>query len=126
MPVPEQVRDGIFGQRVSEIVTQNGGVEIMQSNFFRFSNMKTTTSPATSAKAPSAPVADATTPAAAATDTLNRFADFTGDYYYAVSAKNRFGESALTVLGSNLVTVAAGQSVDLKFTAGTGSPNAVD
>ena len=126
MPVPEQVRDGIFGQRVTEIVTQNGGVEIMQSNFFRFSNMKTTVMPATSAKAPSAPVADASAPAAAVTDALNRFADFTGDYYYAVSAKNRFGESAITVLGTNLVTVAAGQSVDLKFTAGTGAPNAVE
>lgn len=123
LPVSEQVKDGVFGQRMSTIVTQNGDVEIMQSNFFRNGTMKTLSSTATSAKAPSAPVADGVSPAASATDALNRFANFTGDYYYAVSAKNRFGESALTGLGSSLVTVASGKSVDLKFTAGTGSYN---
>lgn len=126
LPVTEQVRDGIFGQRMNTIVTQNGDVEIMQSNFFRNDVRKTTTTPATSTKAPAAPVADTDAPAKAGTDALNRFAGFTGDYYYAVSAKNRFGESAITLLGSSLVTVAAGQSVDLKFTAGTASSNQVE
>lgn len=119
-PVPQQVRDGVFGQRVNEIITQNGGVEIMQSNFFKFSTPKTTATLATSSKAPAAPVADGTTPVAAVTDALNNFKGFTGDYYYAVSAKNRFGESALTPLSNSLVSVASGKSVDLKFTAGTG------
>jgi hypothetical protein len=122
MPVPEQVRDGVFGQRVNEIITQNGPVETLQSNFFKYSTRRRTADPATDTKAPSAPVADPTTPAAGAADALNRFASFEGDYYYAVSAKNRFGESAIVPLGTALVTVAAGQSVDLKFTAGTGSP----
>lgn len=99
LPVTEQVKDGVFGQRMSTIVTQNGDVEIMQSNFFRNGVAKTLASTATSAKAPAAPVAGST-PAAAATDALNRFANFTGDYFYAVSAKNRFGESALTALGN--------------------------
>ena len=121
MPVTEQVKDGIFGQRMSTIVTQNGDVEIMQSNFFRNGVAKTTSSTATSAKAPAAPVADLSTPAAAETDALNRFANFTGDYFYAVSAKNRFGESAITPLGTSAVSVASGKSVDLKFTAGSGS-----
>jgi len=119
-PVPQQVKDGIFGQRVKEIVTQNGDIEIMQSNFFKFSNGKLTTQLATSSKAPAAPVADAVTPVATTDDTLNKFASFTGDYFYAVSAKNRYGESALTPISANLVTVAAGKSVDLKFTAGVG------
>ena len=126
MPVSEQVRDGVFGQRMNTIVTQNGDVEIMQSNFFRNNTMKRTTDTATSSKAPAAPIADPSTPAVAATDALNRFANFIGDYYYAVSAKNRFGESAITVLGNSLVSVAAGQSVDLKFTAGTATPNQVE
>lgn len=120
LPVTEQVKDGVFGQRMSTIVTQNGDVEIMQSNFFRNGVAKTLASTATSAKAPAAPVAGGT-PAAAATDALNRFANFTGDYFYAVSAKNRFGESALTALGNSLVTVASGKSIDLNFTAGSGS-----
>ena len=123
LPVTEQVRDGVFGQRMHTIVTQNGDVEIMQSNFFRNGVAKTLASTATSAKAPAAPVAGVT-PAASASDALNRFANFTGDYFYAVSAKNRFGESALTALGSSLVTVASGKSIDLNFTAGSGSYNA--
>ena len=123
LPVTEQVRDGVFGQRMHTIVTQNGDVEIMQSNFFRNGVAKTLASTATSAKAPAAPVAGVT-PTTAASDALNRFANFTGDYYYAVSAKNRFGESALTALGSSLVTVASGKSIDLNFTAGSGSYNA--
>lgn len=121
MPINEQVRDGIFGQRMNTIITQNGDIEIMQSNFFKNGTPKKLDSLATSNKAPAAPVADGTAPAAAASDALNRFANFTGDYYYAVSAKNRFGESALTSLTGSLVTVSTGKSVDLKFTAGAGS-----
>lgn len=121
MPVAEQVKDGIFGQRMHTIVTQNGDVEIMQSNFFKTGVAKTTASLATSSKAPAAPVADVSTPVAAANDALNRFANFTGDYFYAVSAKNRFGESALTPLNTSVFAVASGKSVDLKFAAGSGS-----
>lgn len=121
LPVNEQVKDGVFGQRMSTIVTQNGDVEVMQSNFFRRGTAKTLASTATSSKAPSAPTADTSAPVTISTDALNRFANFTGDYYYAVSAKNRFGESALTALGSSLASVTSGKSVDLKFTAGTGS-----
>ena len=119
-PVPQQVKDGIFGQRVKEIVTQNGDIEIMQSNFFKFSNGKLTTQLATSSKAPAAPVKDGSAPIAAADDAGNKFTGFTGDYFYAVSAKNRYGESALTALSDSLVTVAAGKSIDMKFTAGVG------
>lgn len=120
-PVPQQVKDGIFGQRVKEIVTQNGDIEIMQSNFFKFSNGKLTTQLATSSKAPAAPVKDGVTPVAAEDDAANKFTGFTGDYYYAVSAKNRYGESALTAISASLVTVNAGKSIDMKFTAGVGA-----
>ena len=73
LPVTEQVRDGVFGQRMHTIVTQNGDVEIMQSNFFRNGVAKTLASTATSAKAPAAPVAGVT-PTTAASDALNRTA----------------------------------------------------
>lgn len=121
MPVAEQIKDGIFGQRVKEIVTQNSDVETMQSNFFKFSIPKTTATGASSAKAPAAPVADVSAPAAAIDDATNKFTGFTGDYYYGVTAKNRYGESALTPLtASALLSIAAGKGVDLKFTAGNG------
>jgi len=122
-PVPAQIRDGVFGQRVNEIITQNGAVEIMQSNFFRFSFQKYLTTPTTSPQAPLSPIADPTTPAAAVADPYNRFANFTGDYLYAVAAKNRFGESALVPLGTGLVTVAAGNSVQLTFAPNPADPN---
>ena len=123
-PIPQHVRDGVFGQRVNEVITQNGGVEIVQSNFFQFSRMKTTSSLATSAKAPAAPLADGSNPLTVVTnDTTTKFGDGAGDYFYAVSAKNRFGESALTALGV-LQAVGATECVDLKFTAGTGVPEA--
>lgn len=122
LPIAQQVRDGVFGQRVSKIETQNGPIETMQSNFFNYSTKKTLASVSTSSKAPAAPIADAATPKAAAPDRTNRWTNFTGDYYYAVSAKNRFGESALVLLGDSAVSVSAGNSVDLKFTQGVGSP----
>lgn len=121
MPVSEQVRDGVFGQRMKTIVTQNGDVEIMQSNFFKYSRMRKLSDLATSAKAPAAPVADAETPIATAVDTYGGFSGAEGDYYYAVSARNRFGESVLVSLNKEetaKVAVGSTQSIDLKFTAG--------
>jgi len=119
-PVPQMVRDGVFGQRVNEIITQNGGVEILQSNFFRNSMKvggKRKENLASSSKAPAAPTA---VTAAAISDQVSKIRDFeVGDYYYAVTAKNRFGESALTL--TTLATVTAGQAIDLTITPGTGS-----
>lgn len=120
-PIPQQVRDGVFGQRVNEIITQNGGVEILQSNFFRNTmalNGKTKLSAYTSSKAPAAP---STVTATAVSDSLSKIrTSEVGDYYYAVSAKNRYGESALTLVAS-MTTLTAGQAVDLTITPGTGT-----
>jgi len=41
--------------------------------------------------------------------------------YYAVAAKNRSGESNLTLLNSSAVTLVVGSAVDLTFTAGVGA-----
>lgn len=70
------------------------------------------------AKAPAAPTAGVA-PAPTA-DGLTRFTDGAGDYFYAVTAINRYGESAMTQLGAGLITVAATEAVDLTFTATAG------
>lgn len=44
-----------------------------------------------------------------------------GNVYYAVSAINRFGESALAIYSTSAAAVVAGCAVDLKFTAGVGT-----
>ena len=78
-------------------------------------------------KATTAPTADAVAAKAAVADAAStQFSGFNGDYRYAVSAINRFGESVLTNLslaaGINAkVTVAATESVDLKFADGGGT-----
>lgn len=114
-PVPSMVRDGVFGQRVNEIITQNGGVEVLQSNFFKNRKQKQASTGASSQKAPAAPT---TVTATAVADTLSKSTvNGVGDYFYAVAAKNKFGESALTFV-TGLVSVAANQAVDLTITPG--------
>lgn len=117
-PIPGQVRDGVFGQRVNEIITQNGGVEVIQSNFFKMRAQKNATKPASHPKAPAAPT---TVTAAVLADAQSRATvNGVGDYFYAITAKNRYGESALTFV-TGLQTVAAGQSVDLTIIPGAGA-----
>lgn len=117
-PVPQQVRDGVFGQRVNEIITQNGGVEVMQSNFFKNRTQKTAVTSASSLKAPAAPTS---VTAAAVTDSLTKAGvNGAGDYFYAVAAKNKFGESALTFV-TGLVSVTSAQAVNLTITPGAGT-----
>lgn len=71
------------------------------------------------AKAPATPTAGAA-PAPVADGNKNFDAGSAGDYFYAVAAINRYGESAMVQLGAGLITVAAGQVVDLTFTATAG------
>lgn len=115
---------GIIGTVPKAISTTMGDVALMTDKFMAHDPLKYTNTPATSTKAPVAPVADGTTPSALVTDALTKYgkggASEFGNVYYAVSAINKSGESALTVLGS-AVTLASGKSVDLKFTAGVGA-----
>lgn len=80
------------------------------------------------ASSPKAPVAPTSVGATVVTgDGLSRFADGVGDYFYSVTAINRYGESAMTQITAGAVTVAAGtDAVDLEFTATAGpySPDA--
>ena len=86
---------------------------------------KTLASGATSSQAPTAPVEGTNGCVAVATDADAKWAaGDAGDYFYAVSAINRFGESALTLLdasGNVAVSIVAGGAVDLAFTDGGGA-----
>jgi hypothetical protein len=113
--------EGTFGTVVKSISTTLGDVSLNADKFMKHSPIKSTASPADSLKAPAAPVADGVTPAALVTDAKAKFtAGEVGNVYYAVSAINRYGESALTVLGA-AIAITVGKRVDLKFTAGAGA-----
>lgn len=104
------------------ITTTVGNINLNPDKFMKNDPLRILTDPATSSKAPAAPVADGTTPVALVTDALTKYG--TGEYgnvFYAVSSINRYGESALTVLDTDAITLAAGKAVDLKFTAGVGA-----
>ena len=109
------------GLQVTKYLSQFGFIDLDFDKFLAETiQTKTLVSPASSAKAPVKPIADTSTPAAAVADTANTLfgGDQAGAYKYAVSAITRAGESQLTDLSSAAISVASGQSVDLKFTAG--------
>lgn len=109
---------GQVGQRVQVFESQFGPIGLNKDLFFNPLPTKVTTDTATSPNAAAAPTADGVTPSAAvASDSQSKF--LTGDngnYWYAVSSLNRYGESALTVLGGAAVAVVVGGAADLKFT----------
>ena len=80
-----------------------------------------TTDPAQSTNAPAGIIPDATTPIAVNVDGRSRWADSIGDYFYAVAASNRYGESQLVPLKATLTTAVLGSSFDLKFADGGGT-----
>lgn len=118
-PNTPMVSNGLMGQAVNRFASQFGEIELDYDIFAAKAAPKLLGAIASSNKAPGAPVAGTVlTPA----NVLGQFvAADAGDYIYAVAAKNRYGESPLTQLGGGAVTVAAGDSVSLAFSAGTGS-----
>jgi hypothetical protein len=111
-----------MGQSVNNIVTQFGRVAIKADKFFDFAAPVKIGKGKTSEKAPNAPVADPSTPVAVAVDSKGMFGtENAGPYFYAVTAKNRYGESEPVLLNSTAQAVGATQSVTLKFTGATSS-----
>lgn len=108
-----------LGQPVSKYFSRFGTVDLEHDIFARKGNAKSIGGNANSPKAPATP-AGALSATIVATGPLTRFADGAGDYYYAVSAINRYGESALVQIGGT-VTVAAANAVDLAFGTGGGA-----
>jgi hypothetical protein len=116
---------GVMGQRVQKFQSQYGEIELGYDIFLNANPPRKTTDAATHTQAPAVPVADGVaptaTPADAAFTKFNTAGD-AGDYYYAVAAKNRFGESTLLDINAGvLVSVALNDATDLKFTAGGGA-----
>lgn len=118
-PNTVQITNGVVGQKVSQIQTQHGIIDMDSDIFLARNPGRLTTSAATSPKAPANPVATSATAAADAAGT--KFGDGAGDYYYAVASRNRYGESQIVALDASAVTVGATQSVDLIFTDGGGA-----
>lgn len=113
-----------MGQAVSNIMTQAGLININSDIFFDFKQSKVYNAAATNAKAPAAPVPNISTPLVAVTDTSNKFGStYAGDYYYAVTAKNQYGESAMALFNATAtpLSIAATESADLFFAAGSGA-----
>lgn len=106
-----------MGQEVTSIQTQFGKVELGYDKFMSVNRAFTPKTSVSTANNPKAPVAPSVS-AAAVAGNGEKFSGFTGDYIYAVTAVNRFGESAPAF--TSAVTVGANQSIDLTVTAGTG------
>lgn len=109
---PAQTK-GNAGQLVAGSYTQLGYVPFEYDIYIARRPARRTTDIATSLDAPQTPITPTIT---TVTDPLGKFFNFNGDYFYAVSAVNRFGESTLLPLSASLVSVTAAQSVNLGWT----------
>lgn len=116
-------QSGVMGQAVNTIVTQFGNIDVTSDIFYDYKKSRTYNEGATSAKAPNAITPDGSTPVAAVNDSAStKFGTaYAGSYFYAVAAKNRFGESAMTILSTSATAISATQSADLLFTNSDGS-----
>jgi hypothetical protein len=109
-----------MGQAVNDIATQFGKIDIADDIFFDYKKPKLYNAAATNSQAPVSPVA-AGVLTNAVTDTNTKFAGFASNYWYAVTSKNAYGESAMVILDTNTQAVAATEAVDLQFTQTDGS-----
>ena len=114
MPNTQALTNGVMGQRVQQFESQFGPIGLNQDVFFKKHPAKSKNAAKTSDKAATAPNISL---AAVPSDVNSKFAVAdAGNVYYAVSAVNRYGESALTV-EKTAVTVVAGGAVDITITA---------
>lgn len=117
-PNTNQTSAGIMGQRVQAFDSQFGRIGLNWDIFFNKKAAKTTVTGASSTLAPSPVTGLAGTPVA--TDASGKFSTAeAGNYFYAIGAVNRYGESTLAVTASAAAIVAGG-SIDLAFTDGGG------
>lgn len=118
MPNSPAVTDGVMGQRVREFDSQFGPIGLNQDVFFQKHPAKTAGGDPSSDKAPSAPTVTAVAVDAGAAGSKFAAAD-AGSVFYAVSAINRYGESALVAATPAVVLVATG-AADITITDGGG------
>lgn len=121
----------VAGAAPKTVSTTVGEISLNHDIFMRKAASRKVADGATSLKAAGAPtagtgVSGGASGAVADTSTKFNLASFqsangAGDYKYAVAAINRFGESALTTLGTAVTVAASGQSVALSFVDGGGA-----
>lgn len=116
---------GTIGTVPKAIDTQFGQVAINQDKFMKKTPARLLSEIATSPKAPAAPSVSAQ--ALSGADAQSRFkagevhTGALGTVFYGVAAVNQYGESAITVFNNTTkITLTAGESVNLTFTAGAG------
>lgn len=109
-----------MGQSVNTITTQFGKINVKNDIFFDQRKDIAYNKSATSPKAPATPTAGGAV-IATITDTKTKFAGFNGNYFYVVTARNRYGESAPLVVNTVAQAVLATESVDLQVVAGSGN-----
>jgi hypothetical protein len=117
---------GTIGTNPKAIDTSFGEVALKQDKFMKKFPVKILSASAGSNKAPNKPTSAVT--ALSGADGGSRFASgeahtgALGAVYYAVSALNRYGESALTINNNTTkVTLTAGQSMDMTVVDGGGA-----
>lgn len=112
-PNTAALTDGVMGQRVKSFESQFGNIGLNWDIFFNKKPVRKTGTAASSTLAPAAPGSVVATPVA--TDASGKWAaGDAGNYYYGMTATNRYGESMLAVTGS-AATIVAGGSVDIAF-----------
>jgi hypothetical protein len=111
-----------MGQKVNAIQTQFGPLDIANDIFFDRRVPKAYNAAGTSAKAPAVPTAvNNASLVIVAADTKTKFTDGAGGYFYAVTARNQYGESAMTLCNDTIKAIAATESLDITFAAGVGT-----
>lgn len=111
-----------MGQKVNTIMTQFGAIDVAQDIFFDRWTAKAYNAASTNSKAPATPtLVNNTCLVIVSADTKTKFTDGAGSYFYAVSALNQYGESALQICNTTIKAVANTESLDITFAAGVGT-----
>ncbi len=111
--------DGSVGKKVTRFASQFGSIDLKFDKFLNKKANKTLLSSATSAKSANAPATTATALVAGAGSNFDAFD--AGDYCWAVSAINQYGESALTCTTTVPITITAGDASDITVVDGGGT-----
>lgn len=111
-----------MGQKVNTIATQFGDIDIEADIFWDKKQSKYYNTASTNTKAPSAPTAvNNSSVTLTNNDTLTHFTGWNGTYFYGVTAKNKYGESAMCFCNTTGQAVAATDSVNITVTPVSGT-----
>ena len=120
-PNTEAVSAGRMGQRVKSFESQFGDIQLQKDIFLNKKPAKLLAAGSTSTKAPATPTASSGVVPVGTDATAKWVAADAGNYFYAVSAFNEYGESPLCLIEATTSAIVAGGAVDLTFVAGSGT-----